>query len=188
LSGRSGPINYSGQLTQSLTQVIVDHGGGGQAAAARYLLLAFFDPAADVLFVVPASGQPGGLGLDRRRQEEDDRGVGPFGQDLLGALHIDLEQDVGPVGRARNRGAHEIAEELGPLEELTPADRVFEVGAVDELIGLSLAFTRPRWAGRPTPAQPQGRVRGNEFGRQRALPGPAGADEHEDQWFSAQSL
>ena len=153
-----------------------------------HLLPALFDPPADVFGVVSPGGQPGGLDFHGRRQKEYDRGVGPLGQDLFGSLHVDLEKDIGPVWRARNGRAHEIAEKLGPFEELTPSDRVLECGAIDELIGVPLAFAGSRQAGCPAPAQPEGGVRCDKFGRKRALAGPTGADEHEDQWFSAQSL
>ena len=93
-----------------------------------------------------------------------------------------------PSGGSRDGRAHQVAQELGPLEEAAGRDGVLERGAVDEVVGIALAFARTRLAGGPTPAQPERGIGGDELGRQRALAGPTGADEHEDQWLSAQSL
>ncbi len=84
-----------------LTQVVVDHGEGGHLSPPLHLLGALFDPLADVLLVVSPGRQAGRLHLGRGGQEEDDRGVGTLGQDLLGSLHVDLEEDVGSLGRLR---------------------------------------------------------------------------------------
>ena len=77
---------------------------------------------------------------------------------------------------------------FGPLEEPAGVDRLLKGRPIDEDVGVALTLARPRLTGGPTPAQPEGGVLRNEFRRKRALAGPTGADEHEDQWISAQSL
>ena len=62
-SGRSGPVNYSGQLGLGPTQVVVDHGEGGHLASPFHLLGTSFDPLADVVLIVPPGRQPGRLHL-----------------------------------------------------------------------------------------------------------------------------
>jgi hypothetical protein len=151
------------------------------------------DPAADVLLVVAPGGESLGLDLVGRWQQEDHGGVRPALEYLLGALHVDLEEDVGPRWRVGDGGALEVIEEGRPLEELACLDGRLEGGAVDEDVRATLLFTRARRAGRPAAAQPDAGVTRNELRRKRALAGPAGADEDEDVrgargGFSAQSL
>jgi hypothetical protein len=151
------------------------------------------DPAADVLLVVAAGGEALGLDLVRGRQQEDHGGVGAPLEDLLGALHVDLEEDVGPRRRVGDRGALEVIEEGRPLEELAGRGGRFESGAIDEDVGAALLFTRTRRARGPTAAQPDARVARDKLCGNRALAGPTRTDEDEDVrrargGFSAQSL
>jgi hypothetical protein len=146
-----------------------------------------------VRLVVAPGGEALGLDLVGRWQQEDHGRVGPPLEDLLGALDVDLEEDVGPRRRVGDRCALEVIEEGRPLEELARLDRRLERGAVDEDVGAALFFTRTRRARRPTTTQPDTGVTGNEAARNRALAGPTGTDEDEDVrrargGFSAQSL
>jgi hypothetical protein len=167
--------------------VSCDLGGALDLGAAE------LDPAADVLLVVAAGGEALGLDGVGGREQEDDGGVGPAGQDLLGALDVDLEEDVGAGRRVGDRRALEVIEEGRPLEEPACFDGGLEGGAVDEDVGAALSFTGTRCARRPTAAQPDAGVTRNELARQGALAGPARADQDEDvrrarRGFSAQSL
>jgi hypothetical protein len=166
---------------------------GCDLEAALHLGPAQLDPAADVLLVVAPGGQALGLDLVGRRQQEDHGGVGLALEDLLGALHVDLEEDVGPRRWIRDRGALEVIEEGRPLEELARLDRGLERGAVDEDVRAALLFTGAWRARRPATAQPDAGVTRNELRRNRALAGPTRTDEDEDVrsargGFSAQSL
>jgi hypothetical protein len=166
---------------------------GGDARGPLDLGSAELHPAADVLLVVAPGGQALGLDLVGRREQQDHGGVGAPVEDLLGALHVDLEEDVGPGRRVGDRGALEVIEEGRPLEELAVLDGCLECRAVDEDVGAALLFTGTRRARRPTAAQPDAGVTRNELGRKGALPGPTRADEDEDvrrarRGFSAQSL
>ncbi len=118
---------------------------------------------------------------------------GPLGQDLLCALHVDFEEDVGPRRRVGDWRPHQVVEEFGPFEEAAPTDRVFERRPIHEDIRGPLAFTRPWRTGGPTATQPEVGILRHEFRGERALSGPSGADEHEDarlagRRFSVQSL
>jgi hypothetical protein len=152
-----------------------------------------FDPAADVGLVVAPSRQSIRLRLGRRREQQDHRRIRALRQDLLGPLDVDLEEHVGPgrwVGYGR---AHEVIEELGPLEESTLGNGLFEGGAIDEDVGVALTLARARVPRCPAPAQPEGRVPRDQPRGDCALAGPTRADEHEnarldDVRFSAQSL
>jgi hypothetical protein len=146
-----------------------------------------------VLLVVPAGGEAFGLHGVGRWQQEDHGGVGPTLQDLLGALDVDLEEDVGPRRRVWDRGALEVIEEGRPLEEPPRLGRGLEGAAVDEDVGAAFQLAGTRGARRPAAAQPDAGVTRNELARNCALPGPTRADEDEDVrcargGFSAQSL
>ena len=166
---------------------------GGDLGAPLDLGLAELDPAAYVLLVVAPGRQALGLDLVGRWEQEDHGGIGPPLQDLLGALDVDLEEDVGSRWRVRDRGPLEIIEERRPLEELAGLDGRLERRAVDEDVGTALLFARSWRARRPAAAQPDARVTRDELARNRALAGPTRADEDEDArlargGFSAQSL
>ena len=142
----------------------------------------------DVLRTVAAGGQALRLHFGRRRQQEDHRGVRALEQHLLGALHVDLEEHVGARRGVGDGRAHQVIEEFGPLVEATGDHGLLERGAVDEDVGLPFTFAGTGIPCRPAPAQPKAWILGDQFGRHRALSGPTWADEHEDAWFSAQSL
>jgi hypothetical protein len=146
-----------------------------------------------VVLVVAPGGQALGLHGVGRREQQDHGGVGPPLQDLLGALDVDLEKDVGARRRVGDRGALEVVEEGCPLEEPARSDGRLERGAVDEDVSAALLFAGTRCARRPAAAQPDAGVARNELARNSALPGPTRADEDEDArcargGFSAQSL
>jgi hypothetical protein len=158
-----------------------------------HLGAAELDPAADVLLVVAPGGEALGLDLVGGREQQDHGGVGPLAQDLLGALHVDLEEDVGAGGRIGDRGALEVIEEGRPLEEPACFGGGLEGGTVDEDVRAALFFTGTRRARRPASAQPDARVACDKLCRNRPLAGPTRADEDEDVrrargGFSAQSL
>ena len=113
---------------------------------------------------------------------------GRWARHLLSALHVDLEQHVAPRGRVGDGRAHQVVEEFGPFVEAAGGHGLLERGAVDEDVGLPLTFAGTRFPGGPAPAQPEAWISGDQLGRHRALSGPTWADEHEDAWFSAQSL
>ncbi len=151
------------------------------------------NPASDVLLVVTPCRQALGLDVVGRREKEDDRGVGTAPEDLLGALDVDLEEDVSPGGRRGDRGALEVIEEGRPLEEPARLGRRLKRRAVDKDVGAALFFTRTWRARRPAAAQPDAGVTRDELARNRALAGPTRADQYEDVrrargGFSAQSL
>jgi hypothetical protein len=95
-------------------------------------------------------------------------------------LHVDLEQHVGTRRRVRDGCSHQVVQHLGPLEEAPSRNGFLEGGAVDELVGIALAFTRARRAGGPAAAQPELRGVRDECSGQCALAGPTGTDEDED--------
>jgi hypothetical protein len=151
------------------------------------------DPAADVLLVVAPGGEALGLDLVGRREQEDHDGIGALAQDLLGALHVDLEEDVAARRGVGDRGPLEVIEEGCPLEEPACFDGGLERGAVDEDVRATRFFTGARCARRPASAQPDAGVACDKLCRNRALAGPTGADEDENVrrargGFSAQSL
>ena len=146
----------------------------------HHLGTAELDPPAYVLLVVAPGRQPLRLHLGRGREQQDHRGVGPPGQDLLGALHVDLEQHVGPRGRLGDGRTHQVVQELRPLEEASLCHRLLEHGAIDEDVRTALAFTRTRLPGGPAPAQPERGDTSDELGGEGSLAGPAGTDQDED--------
>jgi hypothetical protein len=68
------------------------------------------------------------------------------GADLLRAVQLDLEDDIGTRRRFRRGRAVVVAEELGPLQEATCGDARLERGTIDEDVrGFGLSRTaRPR--------------------------------------------
>jgi hypothetical protein len=86
----------------------------------------------DVLLAVAACSQALLESHHRGGQDQEDDRVGVRATDLLGALHLDLEQHVLVVGRRGYRGAVEVAVELGPFEEPVVIDGGLEVVALDE--------------------------------------------------------
>ena len=75
---------------------------------------------------VAAAAQAPLLLVARRRQDEDQQRVGVQRLDLLGAVDLDLEHDVGARRRLGRRRAVVVAEELGPLEEAAVGDAPLE--------------------------------------------------------------
>ena len=148
--------------------------------------------AADVIRAVPPGHQPLSLYLGGRGHEQHDDGVRTAFEHLAGSLDIDLEQHVVARRWTRQRGAVQVPQELGPLEEAALGDPGLEGIAADEGVRISF-LTRSAPARRPRAAEPEVRDLPAQALRDGALPGTARADEDEDerlggQWVSGQSL
>ncbi len=131
-------------------------------------------------FVVSTGTKTLRLDLWRRCFQEDKRGIRSLGSDLERTLEVDLQEDIGPRGRVRDRGSVQVAEELGPLEEALLVDLYFERAAIDEDVRV-FRLARTAGAGSPRAAQPQSRVASHHTGSNGPLAGPSGAEEDEDQ-------
>src|SRR5437660_606324 len=79
-------------------------------AALRLLAGGQLQPAGHVLVVVSPGPEPLGLGLGRGRHEQDHDSGGIGGPDLLGPLHVDLQQHVLARRRLRRRRAVQVTE------------------------------------------------------------------------------
>ena len=86
----------------------------------RLFVLGLAQPGEHLVARVAAAAEPTLLLLARRREHEDQDRLRVLLLDLLGAVELDLEHDVGRgrvVEPLRARRAVVVAEELGPLEE-----------------------------------------------------------------------
>ncbi len=101
----------------------------------RFLRLGLAQAIGDLVLPVAALAQPTFLLRARRREDEDQDGVGSLGLDLLGAVDLDLEDDIAALDRFREWRAVEVAEELGPFEEPAGGDVLAKLLRIDEVIG-----------------------------------------------------
>jgi hypothetical protein len=175
-SGR-GPVrpHYTGHIGGGLRNVPIYHHGVGDGPSLHLFELAGPEAFGDVGFVVASGPEACLLGLGRGRQEQDQGGVRAEPADLLGPLEVDLEEDVVTVRGIRDRGAVEVPEELGPLEEPTGPDPVLEGGSVDEVVGI-VTLARPADPRGPRPAEPERLIARYQPIGDCALPGPSGPD------------
>ena len=130
----AGPIDDSQQLVDRFVEVVVDQNVVGQLEADRLLRLGFAQAVGDLVLSVAALTQPPFLLCARRWQDEDQDGVRSLGLYLLGAVDLDLQDDIAASDRFRERRAVQAAEELGPLEEPAGGDVVAELLWIDEVI------------------------------------------------------
>jgi hypothetical protein len=94
------------------------------------------------------------LDLRRRRKEHDYNRLRMASTHLLGALEVDLQEDVETRRRGRPRRPIGLPQELSPLEECTIADEVVEGMPVDEDVR-ALVLPRTARAGRVRAAEPE---------------------------------
>ena len=98
---------------------------------------------------------------------------------------VDLEHDVAAVRRLGPRGAVEVAEELGVLEEAVGGDPRLE-GRRGRRRCRRRRLAGPLGAGGPAPRQPQAGVGGDEPADHGALADPAGSADDDDHGRSPQ--
>ena len=115
----------------------------------------------------------GFLGLVGRSIDENQQGVGVAMSDLLGAVHIDLEQNVVTRRRVWHRGSLVIVEKLDPLEEAIVGDMGEKSLCVGEVVGLH-RLTGPTVTSGPAAREPQGGVFVEEPGDDRSLADASG--------------
>ena len=96
------------------------------------------------LAVLAAAAQPLLEHLERRRHHEDRRGLDAAAPHLPRALHVDHQHHVlagvEQRARCRPRRAVEVAEHVGPLEELAAAIIASNALAADEIIVHAVAL------------------------------------------------
>ena len=89
---------------------------------------------------------PGG-----REDEDADEIVARFFRQLLGALPVDIEQNIAALGEGffdgQARGSVIIAENLGMFEQLVAVDEEVEFGRVDEAVVFAIDLARAGGAG-----------------------------------------
>ena len=116
----------SQHLVDRRVEVVVDDDVVGQARPIGSSISAFFSRCEHLVAGVTPPSQPAFLFLARRRDDEEQQGVGMQPLHLLGAVDLDLEHDVlVAVGRWRG-AAVVVAEELGPLQEPALGDALLE--------------------------------------------------------------
>lgn len=150
-------VQYIRDLSHSPVDVVVHDHVGGEITPDPFLFPSTLDPARHLFFVVSSRSQAVRLFVNRRRQEEDEHGVGIAGLDLRRTLKIDFEDHDGSRRVLRERCAVEVAKEFGPLYEPTFVAMFLECLSIYEGVRVFrlTAATRPRG---PRLAQPQRRV------------------------------
>src|SRR5487761_1924294 len=178
-------FQYREDLPGRSPEVVVDDLVGPQGPRARQFHRGRGEAARHVVLVVAPRAQAR-LELDvRRGQDQEDGGAGVARAYLLGALDLDLEQDVGVARRVGHRRAVEMSLELGPFEEAALARGGLEVAPLDEDVLAAVLVGAPRTR-RPAPREPQARIGRHQAPRQRSLADPARADQHDDERLSGQ--
>lgn len=129
-------LNYTRDLVGSPVDVVVHDDRVSEAPAPLHLVSGELEARRDVGLGVAPLAQPLGLGLFRGRDEEHrDDVVSPL-EDLLGALHVDLQDQVVGGWDVGRRCAVELAEDLGVLQEAAGLDAFLEGRPVDEGVGV----------------------------------------------------
>src|SRR5487761_2695314 len=178
-------FQYREDLPGRSPEVVVDDLVGPQGPRARQFHRGRGEAARHVVLVVAPRAQAR-LELDvRRGQGQENGGAGVARAYLLGALDLDLEQDVGVARRVGHRRAVEMSLELGPFEEAALARGGLEVAPLDEDVLAAVLVGAPRTR-RPAPREPQAHIGRHQAPRQRSLADPARADQHDDERLSGQ--
>ncbi len=181
------PLQYRDDFaTRPLDIVVRDH-VGGQLTASFELAGCAREACTHVLAVVTAGAQAFFEELHRWGKDEKDDRFRIDLQDLLGALDLDLEEDVVALGGRGQRRPVEFAVELRPLEELARLDRLFKRRSIDVEV-LIAVLTRTTLARRPAAAQPQGGISLDESSRQGSLADTTWTDQYDQQRLSGQEL
>ena len=96
-----GLVDDRQHLVDVSVEVVVDHDVVGDRQPDRLLVLGLAQAGEHLVVGVAAPAQPALLLVAGRREHEDQQRVGVLRLDLLGAVDLDLEHDVG----ARRRGS-----------------------------------------------------------------------------------
>ncbi len=95
----AGPIDDAQQLVDRVVEVVVDEDVVGELEATGSSDSALRSRSATLSSRSPRWRSRRSCSVARRRQDEDQDGVGALGLDLLGAVDLDLEDDVAPWDR-----------------------------------------------------------------------------------------
>ena len=164
MSGRSALLDQALDLADGVIELIVDDEDHVEFERFGLLLGRFGKAGPHLLLGISAPTKAGFLGLVRRSIDEDEQGVGVAMSDLLGAVHIDLEQNVVTRRRIRHRGSLVVVEKFDPLEEAVVGDMGEKSLCVGEVVGLH-CLTGPTVTSGPAPREPQGGVFVKERGQ-----------------------
>src|SRR4029077_298692 len=177
-----GRFDDSSDLVRGAVRVIVHHDG----VEPRCLLeLASGQPQTVLdhhLGLGPAAPEPLLEDLERRWFQEDEESFGHARPHLLGPLHVDLQDDVAPLGEqlfhrsARRSGP--VADDLRPFQEGSVRDHPVEHGIRDEVVVDAFELARPRRPGRDGDGKRRPiRYPGEQPLDHGALPHPGGAGD-----------
>jgi hypothetical protein len=119
-----------------------------------HLLFTKGDAPGDMGLGIAPRTEPRRLHLDRGGDDEHAKGRGLAAEHLAGALDVDLEHQVLSRRRLGQRGAVEVVEDLGPLEEAARLDVGAEGVLVDEVVSVGV-LAGPAGTRRPGTAQPE---------------------------------
>jgi hypothetical protein len=150
-------INDTSDLGHCSLKLIVDHYMVGNSSSDRLFSCRFGEPFRDDFIVVTPASQTSFLHFPAGWLHEDQHRIGVLGSNLLGALHINFQHHITPVGRVGHRGSVEIAEDFGMLDKPVGSDMRPEGRSIDELIGVRRLVFATSSCG-PGPTQPQGWV------------------------------
>ncbi len=177
-------VNYSGEISNGLFQVVIDHGRVDDPPTRLDLVSAERDAPFDVLRGVAASPQTRLLHLDRGRHQQHAHHVLGELEHLTRPLQVDLEDQVPAFECFWHRRAVVGVEHLRPLEEAAGGDPGLERLGIDEGVRVGV-LTRPTLARRPGAGEPKTWVLFDQTTDDGPFSGTTGAGQDEDQGTSA---
>src|SRR6478735_7917647 len=183
----AGRFDDRQHLVDGRVEIVVDHHPVGEFTPDRLFHLGLLQARQHLVVGVATPTQPSFLFVARRREHEDQQGVGIQALHLLGTVDLDLEDDVERVAGFRGRTAVVVAEELGPLEKSALLDPALEAGRVGEDVGV-VRLGRALFASGPRTAEPQVRVALDEPLDDGSLADPTRPGDDDDHAASAELI